>query len=110
MRILIVLIIAVASLAALPTVANAYVHDCSGNGYGPRNDRGAPNRVTSVRNISCHAAGAAVDRGFLVTGGNLRTRGFHCYILHRYRVGNQLNGADVRCVHGGAAFRWIWGT
>lgn len=100
---------------AIPVSASAYVHDCPGNpqntGYAPRNDRGAPNYVSSVRNISCNRAGwGAVEHGFLTGSGNLRTAGWYCYVLKRYRSFGTLLGANVRCVQGGKAFRWSWGT
>ena len=101
--------------AVLAATAGASVQSCPGNpqgtGYGPRNDRGAPNWVTSVRNVSCHAAGwGAVEHGSLTSTGNLRTAGWHCVVLRRYHVGSALMGADVRCVHRRRAFRWTWGT
>ena len=101
--------------AALPPTSSAFVRSCPGNpqgtGYGPRNDRGAPNFVSSVRNISCRAAGwGAVEHGSLTSSGNLRTSGWHCVVLKRFRLGSTLQGADVRCVRGGQAFRWTWGT
>lgn len=101
---------------ASPVSASAYVHDCPGNpqgtGYAPRNDRGVPNYVSSVRNISCYQAGwGAVEHGSLLTGsGNLRTAGWYCYVLKRFRSFGTLLGADVRCVQGGKAFRWTWAT
>ena len=100
---------------ASPLSASAYVHDCSGNpqgtGYGPRNDRGAPNYVSSVRNISCSRAGwGAVEQGLLTSSGNLRTADWSCYVLKRYQSSGTMLGADVRCVQGGKAFRWTWGT
>lgn len=102
-------------LVALPASASAYVHECPGNpqgtGYGPRNDREVPNYVSSVRNISCGRAGwGAVEHGSLTGNGNLRTAGWYCYVLKRYRSFGTLLGADVRCVRAGKAFRWSWGT
>jgi hypothetical protein len=100
---------------ALPVSASASVHDCRGNpqgtGYGPRNDRSVPNYVSSVRNISCKRAGwGAVEHGSLTRSGNLRTGGWYCYVLKRYRSFGTLLGANVRCVQGGKAFRWNWAT
>lgn len=100
---------------ALPVSASAYVHDCAGNspgtGYAPRNDRGVPNSVSSVRNISCNRAGwGAVWNGSLTGSGNLRTAGWYCYVLKSYRSTGLLLGADVRCEQGGEAFRWTWAT
>jgi hypothetical protein len=116
MKRLVLIITLLATMAAVPAaISSASVHSCPGNpqgtGYGPRNDRGAPNGVTSVRNISCHAAGwGAVEHGFLTSTGNLRTAGWHCVVLKRYHVGSTLMGADIRCVHRPRAFRWTWGT
>jgi hypothetical protein len=102
---------------ALPATSNAFVRSCPGNpqgtGYGPRNDRDAPNYVSSVRNISCHRAGwGPVEHGRLITStGNLRTRGWRCIVLKRFRPpGSIVLGANVRCVRGNEAFRWTWGT
>jgi hypothetical protein len=114
--VLIVSLIAAAAAVTLPATASAGVFGCPGNpetGYWPRNDRMAPNQVTSVRNISCNAAGwGAVAHGSIVfSSGNLRTRGWSCVVLKRYLIENRwLDGADVRCVRGAQAFRWTWGT
>jgi hypothetical protein len=111
--------LAVAAFALLaianPVSASADVHECPGNpqgtGYAPRNDRGVPNYVSSVRNMTCNRAGwAAVEHGFLTRSGNLRTAGWHCYVLKRYRSFGTLLGAKVRCVQRGKAFRWNWAT
>jgi hypothetical protein len=110
------LLIAVLGLVwALPAASSAFVRRCPGNpqgtGYGPRNDRDAPNFVSSVRNISCHAAGwGAVEHGYLTPKGNLRTSSWHCVVLKRFHAGSALTGADVRCARGRQAFRWTWGT
>lgn len=113
-RSIIVLCLA-ATTVVMPATSNASVRTCSGNpqgtGYGPRNDRGAPNWVTSVRNMSCRAAGwGAVEHGYLTSSGNLRTSGWHCVVLKRYHIGTSTTGADGRCVRGGKSFRWRWGT
>lgn len=112
----ILLILTLAAMTAVvPATSSARVHRCPGNpqgtGYGPRNDREAPNYVSSVRNMSCHAAGwGAVQHGSLTSRGNLRTAGWHCVVLKRYRIGSTLMGANVRCKRGHKAFRWTWGT
>jgi hypothetical protein len=111
--------LAVAAIALLaitiPVSASASVHDCPGNpqstGYAPRNDRGVPNSVSSVRNISCNRAGwGAVEHGSLTGSGNLGTAGWYCAVLKRYRSFGTVLGANVRCVQGGKAFRWSWAT
>jgi hypothetical protein len=112
----ILLVSLLAALAAvLPATSSATVHKCpanpQGTGYSPRNDRDAPNQVTIVRNISCHAAGwGAVEHGFLTPRGDLRTPGWHCVVLKR-GTGTTVTtpGANVRCVRGRKAFRWTWG-
>jgi hypothetical protein len=64
-----------------------------------------------VRNISCNSAGwGAVGHGSLTVSGNLHTAGWYCYVLKPYHSFGTLLGADVRCVQGGKAFRWTWGT
>lgn len=64
----------------------------------------------SVRNMSCSAAHRAISRGRLLRSGNIRTRGFYCYPLKRYRQGGTVLGADIRCVSGTRAFRFSWAT
>jgi hypothetical protein len=115
MRLILLTLVLVAATAVVPATSSASVHSCPGNpqgvGYGPRNDRGAPNFVSSVRNISCDAAGwGAVEHGSLTSTGNLRTAGWSCVVLKRFKVGSTTMGADVRCVRGRQAFRWTWGT
>jgi hypothetical protein len=114
-RIVLLVGLLAAIAAALPATSSASVNSCPGNpqgtGYGPRNDAGAPNWVTSVRNVSCGVAGwGAVEHGFLTSGGSLSTPGWYCVVLKRYHVGSLMMGADIRCVRGSEAFRWTWGT
>ena len=114
-RIILILSLLASLAAVLPATSSASVRSCPGNplgtGYGPRNDRGAPNWVSSVRNISCRAAGwGAVEHGSLTSSGNLRTSGWYCVVLKRSHVGSTTLGANVRCVRGSQAFRWSWAT
>src|SRR5437763_16154105 len=111
MKRIIVLVSLLAAMAgALPATSSANVHNCPGNpqgtGYAARNEQGGPNWVTSVRNISCGAAGwGAVEPGSLTSSGSLRTPGWYCVVLKRYHVESTMMGADVRCVRGSQAFR-----
>ena len=100
------------ALVLAPPIASARVRGCRYpfESFGPRNDPQMNIGDFSVRNMSCSAAHRAISRSRLLRSGNIRTRGFHCYLLKSYRQGGTVIGADVRCVAGARAFRFSWAT
>lgn len=88
--------------------AQAAVKDCS-----------APTRIgsdnpnvgnVSARNMPCSAARQAIENGHLTATGGFRTRGFYCYLIHRFSSQGTVLGATNRCVAGRRAFRFDWAT
>jgi hypothetical protein len=100
------------AVVAVSSTAAASVRDCTypPESFGPRNDRQMNIGNFSVRNMSCGAAHRAISRSRLLSSGNIRTSGFSCYLLKRYRQGDTVLGADIRCVAGAEAFRFSWAT
>ena len=91
--------------------AGAAVRGCNfPYGYGPSNDAGVPIGNVSARNMTCSAALTRISEGVLLRDGNLRTRGFTCYLLQAYHAGSLETGATVRCTRRHQAFRFSWAT
>ena len=100
------------SVVLLSSTASARVRDCRypAESFGPTNDPQMNINGFSVRDMSCSAARQAISRGRLQRSGNIRTHGFDCYLLKRYRQRGTVLGADIRCVSENRAFRFSWAT